>query len=296
MENEPDVGSQIVVGNDSQQFLASPTFDFHEYNLSSIQSAFLESSHSNMSSTQPLSADSTIDSLQPLQCTGLGFDDSQPVYTNSLSTTPTGVSLGDFTQQPPQLFSSSNAIDPLELFFEHEQMWQTQGHLMATAEQNWQPSPDIQLDPRALSNFVGGHFNDHSTRVSSSFSDLHLSSDLLPESTNHGANGTSQMVAPAVQHPSVLQSHSSLPARTVSLDLPSYELLSNEDSGSGDVFCSETGIVNNLAYHAVRDSSSCSFPGATNTVPSLATVPSWALNPENEAMDILHSDQYVLGP
>ena len=39
MENEPDVGSQMVVGNDSQQFLASPTFDFHEYNLSSIHSA-----------------------------------------------------------------------------------------------------------------------------------------------------------------------------------------------------------------------------------------------------------------
>jgi hypothetical protein len=39
MENEPDVGSQIVVGNDGQQFLASPTFDFHEYNPSSVQSA-----------------------------------------------------------------------------------------------------------------------------------------------------------------------------------------------------------------------------------------------------------------
>jgi hypothetical protein len=39
MENEPDVGSQIVVGNDGQQFVASPTFDPHEYNLSSVQSA-----------------------------------------------------------------------------------------------------------------------------------------------------------------------------------------------------------------------------------------------------------------
>jgi len=39
MENEPDVGSQIVVGNNGQQFLASPIFDFHEYNLSSVQSA-----------------------------------------------------------------------------------------------------------------------------------------------------------------------------------------------------------------------------------------------------------------
>jgi hypothetical protein len=251
-----------------------------------------------MSSTQPLSADSTTYSFQPPQYTSPGFDGSQPVNTNSLSTIPTGVYLGDFTQQTPQLFISSNTLNPLELFVEHDQMWQPRDHLIIPAEQNSQPCPDIQLDSPILSNLVGGHFNAHSTTVSSVFSDLHLSSDLLPEYLNRGANDTSQMVEATIERPYLLQSQSSLPASTVSLDLPFYELSSNAASGSGNIVCSETDIVNNLVYDVASTPSSCSFPGTRNTVSTapLATVLAWALTPTTESMDILHSDQYVLGP
>jgi len=34
MEDEPDVGSQVVVGNDNQQFLATPAFNLHEFDFS----------------------------------------------------------------------------------------------------------------------------------------------------------------------------------------------------------------------------------------------------------------------
>jgi hypothetical protein len=37
MEDEPDVGSQIVVGNNDQQFLATPTFNLHEFDFSFAQ-------------------------------------------------------------------------------------------------------------------------------------------------------------------------------------------------------------------------------------------------------------------
>ena len=245
-----------------------------------------------MSSIQPLSADSTTYSFQMPQYTTPEFDGSQPLNTNSHSTIPTGVYHGDFTQQTPQLFSPSNSLNPLELFVEHNQMWQTQGQLIAPAEQNLQPFPDIQVDSPILSNLVSSHCNDPSTTFSSDFSDL------LPEYSNHGPDGTSQMVTSTIQRPYFLQSQSSLPAPTFPLDLPLYELSSNAVSGSGNTVFSETSITNNLVHEAAIAPSSCSFPEPRNAIFTgpLATAPAWALTPATESMDIVHSDQYVLQP
>jgi hypothetical protein len=251
-----------------------------------------------MPSTHPPSANSTTSSLQPPQYSSLGFDGSQPSNPNGLSNIPTGIYLDEFNPQMPQLINPPSSLNSLELFGEPGRIWQPQGHVIAPAEQNSQPRPDIQLGSSTPSGFIGGHFNDLSATVPSDFWDLHSGSDLIAENPNHGANSASQMATPTIQRPYLLQSQTWLPAPTVSLDLPLYELSNSAASGSGNIVCSETNTINNLVNDVSNTASSWSFPEARSTVSTapLARVPSWVPTAATEPIDILHPDQYVLGP
>ncbi len=196
----------------------------------------------------------------------------------------------------PQPINHPSCLNSLSLFAEYDQLGQPQDHMIAPAEQNLQPCPDIQLASPTSSSFVGGHFNDLSAPIPSDFWASHPGSDLLREYPNYGANNSSQMAATAIQHPHLLQSQSWIPTSTVPLDLPFYELSSNAAFGPANIVCSETDTIYSLVRDVGNTASSCRFPEARSTVSTAAsgTVPTWALTTATESIDVLRPDQHFI--